>query len=131
MTYKFRNENYRQSTPAPHEGLTPPLGPLGPLMSLFAGYISRGYCAGSMGRNLFEEDIIIMRKRKKVKYIHEAHYVAEVEVELLEDETGWSPYISMNDAFKLDDVRDALRRGDLKGAAQYGQIYELRRVAGQ
>ena len=72
-----------------------------------------------------------MKKRKKIKYIHEGHYVAEVEVELLEDESGWSPYISMNDALKLDDARDALRRGDFKGAAQYGQIYELRRVAGQ
>ncbi len=72
-----------------------------------------------------------MRKRKKVKYIHEGHYVAEVEVELLEDETGWSPYISVNDAFKMDDVRDALRRGDVKEASQYGQIYELHRVACQ
>jgi len=37
---------------------------------------------------------------------------AEVDVELLEDETGWSPYISLEDAYKLDDVRDALRRRD-------------------
>ncbi len=72
-----------------------------------------------------------MRKRKKVKYIHEGRYVAEVTVELLEDETGWSPYISMDDAFKLDDVRDALRQGDIKSAGKYGQVYELRRVAYQ
>jgi hypothetical protein len=26
----------------------------------------------------------------------------------------------------LDDVRDALRRGDLDSAAKYGRIYELR-----
>lgn len=43
----------------------------------------------------------------------------------MEDETGWSPYISMDDAFKLDNVRDALRRGDLKSASKYGHIYEL------
>ena len=48
---------------------------------------------------------------------------------LLEDDTGWSPYISVEDAFKLDDVRDALRHGDLKSAASHGQIYELRRVS--
>ena len=72
-----------------------------------------------------------MRKRKKTKYIHEGRYVAEVEVELLEDETGWSPYLSMDDAFKLDDVRDALRQGNLRSAARHGQIYELRRVAHQ
>lgn len=69
-----------------------------------------------------------MKQRKKPKYIHEGQYVAEVDVELLEDETGWSPYLSVEDAYKLDDVRDALRRGDLESAAKYGRIYELRLV---
>ena len=70
-----------------------------------------------------------MKKRKKTKYVHEGQYVAEVDVELLEDETGWSPYLSVEDAYKLDDVRDALRRGDIEAAAKYGRIYELRPVA--
>jgi hypothetical protein len=70
-----------------------------------------------------------MKQRKKSKYIHEGRYVAEVEVELLEDETGWSPYLSVEDAYKLDEVRDALRRKDLESAAKYGRIYELRPVA--
>ncbi len=56
--------------------------------------------------------------------------MAEVDVELIEDETGWSPYLSLDDAYKLDDVRDALRRGDLSSASRYGRIYELWRVAG-
>jgi hypothetical protein len=70
-----------------------------------------------------------MKQRKKLKYVHEGQYVAEVDVELLEDETGWSPYLSLEDAYKLDDVRDALRRRDLESAAEYGRIYELRPVA--
>ena len=70
-----------------------------------------------------------MALRKKVKCFHAGQYVAEVEVELVEDDTGWSPYISVDDAFKLDDVREALRRGDLESAAKYGRIYELRLVA--
>lgn len=70
-----------------------------------------------------------MKQRKKAKYVHEGQYVAEVDVELLEDETGWSPYLSVEDAYKLDDVRDALRRRDLESAAKYGRIYELRPVA--
>lgn len=70
-----------------------------------------------------------MKQRKKSKYVHEGQYVAEVDVELLEDETGWSPYLSVEDAYKLDDVRDALRRGDLESAAKYGRVYELRPVA--
>ncbi len=72
-----------------------------------------------------------MKQRKKIKYVHEGRYVAEVEVVLLEDETGWSPYLSVEDAYKLDDVRDAIRQGDLESAAKYGQIYELRPVADQ
>ncbi len=72
-----------------------------------------------------------MNQRKKSKYVHEGQYVAEVEVELLEDDTGWSPYLSVADAYKLDDVRNALGRGDLASAAKYGQIYELRPVAHQ
>jgi hypothetical protein len=72
-----------------------------------------------------------MNQRKKSKYVHEGQYVAEVEVELVEDDTGWSPYLSVTDAYKLDDVRDALRRGDLASAAKYGRICELRPVAHQ
>jgi hypothetical protein len=76
-----------------------------------------------------------MKQRKKTKYVHEyvheGRYVAEVEVGLLEDETGWSPYLSIEEAYKLDDVREALRRGDVESAAKYGRIYELRPVAHQ
>lgn len=72
-----------------------------------------------------------MRTRKKSKYVHEGQYVALVEVVLVEDDTGWSPYLSIEDAYKLDDVRDALRQGDLESAAKYGRIYELRPVAHQ
>lgn len=72
-----------------------------------------------------------MKQRKKSKYVHEGQYVAEVEVVLVEDDTGWSPYLSVEDAYKLDDARDALRQGDLESAAKYGRIYELRQVAYQ
>ncbi len=70
-----------------------------------------------------------MRERRKTKYIHEGRYVAEVDVRLVEDETGWSPYLNLEDAYKLDDAREALRQGNLDAAAQYGRIYELRPVA--
>lgn len=70
-----------------------------------------------------------MKQRKKLKYIHEGNYVAEVEVTLVVDETGWSPYISLEDAYRLDDARDALRERNLALAVKYGRIYELRLVA--
>jgi len=72
-----------------------------------------------------------MKQRRKSKYVHEGQYVAEVKVDLVEDNTSWSPYLSVEDAYKLDDVRDALRQGNLKSAAKYGKIYELRQVAHQ
>jgi hypothetical protein len=69
-----------------------------------------------------------MSPRQKIKFVHEGQYVAEVAVEVTESEQGWSPTISLEDAYKLDDVREALRAGDLTAAAQYGRVYELRPV---
>ncbi len=57
--------------------------------------------------------------------------VAEVDDVLLEDETDWSPYLSPDDACKLDDVRDALRRGDIRAAPGLSRVFELRPVAPQ
>jgi len=72
-----------------------------------------------------------MKKRRRVKLVQEGRYVAEVDVDLLEDETGWSPYLSPEDACKLDDVRDALRREDIKAASDLSRVFELRPVASQ
>ncbi len=69
-----------------------------------------------------------MTQRRKTKYIHEGHFVAEVEVEVIEDDSSWSPYLSVADAARLDKVRDALRRGDLKAAASLGRVYRLEPV---
>ena len=66
-----------------------------------------------------------MITKRRTKLIHEGQYVAEVEVELVESEDGWSPYLALEDAYRLDDVREALRRGDLKAAAKYGRVYRL------
>jgi hypothetical protein len=70
-----------------------------------------------------------MKKRVRTKLVQEGNYVAEVEVELLENEDEWSPYLSLDDAYKLDDIRDALRRGDVKFAARHGRVFTLTPVA--
>jgi len=69
-----------------------------------------------------------MKERKKIKYLHEGKYVAEIEVVLFDDETSWSPYLSLDDAYRLDEAREALRQGDIEAASKYGKIYELRQV---
>ena len=70
-----------------------------------------------------------MKTRKKTKYIHEGQYVAEVDVELIISDDEWAPYLSVEDAYKLDDVRDALRRGDLKLAAKKARVYQMQPIA--
>jgi hypothetical protein len=37
----------------------------------------------------------------------------------------WSPYLSVEDTQKLDEVRKTLRDGDLKRASQLAHIYQL------
>lgn len=70
-----------------------------------------------------------MGKRKRRKLVHEGRYVAEVDVELIEDDTGWSSYLTPEDAYKLDGVRAALRRGDIRVASMFARVFELRLVA--
>ena len=67
--------------------------------------------------------------RKSSQYVHEGKYAAEVPVDLIEDDTAWSPYLSPADVKKLDTVRLALRRGDITEAAKHGRVFELTPVA--
>ena len=83
--------------------------------------------SGELERRLLKEKS--MKKRSRTKLIHEGQYAAEVEVELIEAEDGWSPYLSLEDGRKLDDVRQALRRGDLKRASQLARVYQLMPVS--
>lgn len=70
-----------------------------------------------------------MSRRTQTKYIHEKEYVAEVDVQLIDSDEGWSPYLSLEDAYKLDDVRAALRRGDLHSAARHARLYSKQPIA--
>ncbi len=71
-----------------------------------------------------------MTKRHHTKLVREGNYVAEVKIELIErEDAGWSPYLSLEDAYKLDDVRDALRRGDLQSAGRLARLFTLTPIA--
>ena len=70
-----------------------------------------------------------MRTRRQARLIHEGEYVAEVDVELIDTDEGWSPCLSIDDALKLDAVREALRQGDLKTAARHARLFALRPLA--
>ena len=66
-----------------------------------------------------------MKRRPHTKLVHEGKYVAEVDVQLIEADEGWSPYLSVEDAYKLDDVREALRRGAVGSAARLARVFTL------
>ena len=63
------------------------------------------------------------------KLIHEGDYAAEVEVDLVESDEGWSPYLTLEDAEKLDRVREALRRRDFQAASKLARLFYLMPVA--
>ncbi len=66
-----------------------------------------------------------MIARHHTKLVHEENYIAEVDVEIMDTGKGWSPFLSLEDAKKLDDIREALRKGDLKKAAKSARVYRL------
>ncbi len=66
-----------------------------------------------------------MSNRRSIKLVKEGDYVAEVEVELIDDPDGWGPYLSLQDAGKLDSVRTALKKTDLNTARKLAKVYHL------
>lgn len=70
-----------------------------------------------------------MSTKRHTKFVREGRYAAEVDVELIEEGNGWSPYLSVDDARKLDEVREALRRGDLQAASRLGRVFNLTPVS--
>jgi hypothetical protein len=66
-----------------------------------------------------------MNTRRHTKLLHEGDYAAEIEIELTDADGEWGPYLSLEDAVKLDAVREALRSGDLHKAQSLGRIFRL------
>ena len=66
-----------------------------------------------------------MNAHRHTKLVREKDHVAEVVVDLVESDEPWVPYLSLADAHKLDEVRKALRRGDVRAAARYGRVFRL------
>ena len=81
-----------------------------------------------MDKWLFREGEVM--ERKHTKLIHEGDFVAEVRISVEETDEPWSPYVSPDEAMKLDEVRLALRRKDISAAAKYGKVYRVSLVAG-
>ena len=72
-----------------------------------------------------------MTTRRQTKLVREGQYIAEVEVEieLADGAEGWAPYLSLDEARRLDAVREALRVGDIERASQQAKVFRLMPVA--
>jgi hypothetical protein len=70
-----------------------------------------------------------MAENRRTKPVREGKYIAEVEVDWTEAGDAWSPCVTVEDGYKLDDARAALRRGDVKAASQHGRAFTLTPVA--
>lgn len=62
---------------------------------------------------------------KHTKLVREGAYVAEVDVDLIQADQPWAPYLSLADTSKLDEVRAALKQGDVASAAKLARVYRL------
>jgi hypothetical protein len=62
---------------------------------------------------------------KHTKLVREGAYIAEVDVEWIEADQPWAPYLSLEDARKLDEVRSALKHGNVASAARLARVYRL------
>jgi hypothetical protein len=77
-----------------------------------------------MGRDVAEKTNMSIKAIQKL--VREGDLVAEVNVTLIETEGGWTPYLSLDDACRLDDVREALRAGDVQRASRLAsRVYRL------
>jgi hypothetical protein len=67
--------------------------------------------------------------RRSTKLVREGKFAAEIEIELIDSPEGWAPYLSVEEAQKLDEVRKFLRAGNVAEASHYGRVFELRPVS--
>lgn len=63
--------------------------------------------------------------RRVTRFVHAGRYAAEVSVELIPDDDAWGPYLSMDDALKLERVQAALEKGEIAAAAREARVFEL------
>ncbi|MCC6127537.1 MAG: hypothetical protein IT426_21480 [Pirellulales bacterium] len=66
---------------------------------------------------------------KHTKLVREGSLIAEVEVELIESDQSWAPYLTVEEAKKLDEVRLALQNNDIAAATKFARVFRLTPVS--
>jgi hypothetical protein len=65
------------------------------------------------------------------KRVRQGNLMAEVKVAVIPDDGSWGPYLSLDDANKLERVKKALKAGDIATAAKDAEVFEVMRLAGE
>ena len=78
----------------------------------------------------FHDEETVMN-HKVTRFVHAGKYVAEVAIDRIPDDDAWGPYLSVEDALKIEAVEKALKAGDLDAAAKLARIYEMKPVAAE
>lgn len=84
---------------------------------------------GGMERRF--QDANDMKTSKSFEMVHEGSVAAKVEIDVIESGHPWALYISAAGMQKLDAVRLALRRGDLKAATESADVFTMVPVAAE
>ena len=95
-------------------------------MEQFLDKIVRLSLAGKLivsAHRFYQEDHAMTGKTTKM--IHANDYAAEVEIDLIDDDDAWGPYLSMPDVKKLERVRKLMKNGQFAEAAREAKVIEL------
>ena len=65
------------------------------------------------------------------KRLRHGNLMAEITVKLAPDDGAWGPYLSLEDAEKIERMDEALKAGDIVAAAKDAKIYEVMAMAGE
>ena len=65
------------------------------------------------------------------KRFRHGNLMAEVKVTSIPDDGAWGPYLSLDDANKLERVRKALKAGDVEAASKDAKVFEVLQLAGE
>ena len=62
------------------------------------------------------------------KRLRQGNLMAEVKVTSIPDDGAWGPYLSLDDANRLERVKRALKSGDVEAALKDATVFELSQV---
>ena len=80
-----------------------------------------------MGQGIEGEEM--MSTFTKIKRIYVGDVMAEIDVVMTEEPSAWGPHIDPSELDRIDELRRALKSGDLKAASKEARLYSVKPLA--